>query len=258
MSLPTARVTELIRDVAERVVRPRWRSLGEAEVAEKAPGDLVTVADRESEELLTAALRREAPGVLVVGEEATAADPGLLDALQRADHAFVVDPIDGTKNFVQGSPDYAVMIGEVRSGVPVRGWIWQPEHDRMYVAERGGGLLCNGERVRRRAPDPATLRGATSHRRMLIDPLPAGVTIGWTFNSCGIDYPHLATGGTDFLVYNGTKPWDHVPGVLMVREVGGAGRRLEGEEYAADGRARGLLATGSLEVWDAARSVIAR
>ena len=66
-----------------------------------------------------------------------------------ADHAFTVDPVDGTKNFVKGSPDHAVMVAEVRGGESVRAWIWQPQHERAYVAERGAGAWRNGERLSR-------------------------------------------------------------------------------------------------------------
>lgn len=259
MSLPTDRVSELVRDVAERVVRPRWRSLAGSEIAEKAPGDLVTVADRESEELLTAALRREDPGVLVVGEEATAADPRLLSALAGADHAYVVDPVDGTRNFVHGSPDYAVMVGEVRDGVPVRGWIWQPEHDRLFVAERGAGAFCDGERVRREPPVVGQLRGATSNRRLRgTRPAGLGAPIGPTRFCCGMDYPDLATGAVDFLVYRAVKPWDHVPGSLLVTESGGVARRLDGADYRAGGVVDdpALLVAASGAAWDVARAGI--
>ena len=95
----------------------------------------------------------------MLGEEAHANDPTLLDRYNEAEHAFTVDPVDGTKNFVNGSPDHAVMIGEVRAGEVVRGWIWQPQHDAAYVAERGAGAFLNGAAPhhgrpgeRRRAP----------------------------------------------------------------------------------------------------------
>ncbi|GAB3702174.1 inositol monophosphatase family protein [Mariniluteicoccus flavus] len=258
MSVPTETITDLLWDVAERVVRPRWRSLADSEIAEKNPGDYVTVADRESEVELTAALGRLDPGVLVVGEEATAADPGLVDALTRVDRAYVVDPVDGTRNFVRGLADYALMVGEVRGGVPVRGWIIQPEHGRTFVAERGGGLTCNGERVSRPAPDLGALRGATSHRKLL-GPAPDGVVdpIAFTFWCCGVDYPHLATGGTDFLLYRNMKPWDHVPGTLMVQEVGGVARTLDGADYTTARPPVGpLLAAASAEAWDVARGAL--
>src|SRR5580765_1049160 len=133
---------------------------------EKTPGDLVTVADREAEGLITTALNAAYPSAVVLGDEAYAADPRLWDRYLAADHAFTVDPVDGTKNFVHGSRDHAMMIGEVKGGEAVRGWIWQPQHGKAYVAELGSGAWCNGERVVRPATPPRSeWRGVTSRRK---------------------------------------------------------------------------------------------
>src|SRR3978361_1305555 len=138
--LSTEAVLELMQSVAAEVITPRFRRLSDAQIDEKRPGDLVTVADREAEELLTRAILDAYPDAVVLGEEAFAEDPDLLPRFRAADHGFTVDPVDGTKNFVNGSPDHAVMIAEVVDGVTVRGWIWQPEHETAWVAEHGGGV----------------------------------------------------------------------------------------------------------------------
>src|SRR5690242_6570951 len=149
-----------MQDVAEQVINLRFRSLGEDQVSEKNPGDLVTVDDHEAEVLLTDALLAAYPDAVVLGEEAHAQDAALLDRYDAAEHAFTVDPVDGTKNFVHGSPDHAVMLGEVRSGQVVRGWIWQPQHGAAYVAERGAGAYLNGERLTMAAPGSSPYRTA--------------------------------------------------------------------------------------------------
>ncbi len=139
----------LLQEVADEVINPRFRTLDSDQIAEKNPGDLVTVADREAETLITAALRAAYPDALVLGEEAYAADDSLMDRFLAADHAFTVDPVDGTKNFVKGSKDHAVMASEVRGGEVVRGWIWQPQHQTAYVAELGAGAFRDGVRLTR-------------------------------------------------------------------------------------------------------------
>ncbi|MGB8380861.1 MAG: inositol monophosphatase family protein, partial [Dermatophilaceae bacterium] len=147
--MDTDEVLDLMKQAATAVIAPRFRSLAEGQVLEKKPGDFVTVADREAEVLITEGLLAAYPDALILGEEAHAADPGLLARFAEADHAFTVDPVDGTKNFVHGSPDYAVMVGEVRGGVAVRAWIWQPEHEVAWVAERTGGVWRDGVRMHR-------------------------------------------------------------------------------------------------------------
>ena len=262
--MDTQAVLDLMQAVAADVITPRFRALAAGEVMEKRPGDLVTVADREAEELLTAALLADDPGVLVVGEEAASADPALLDRLAEADRAFTVDPVDGTKNFVHGRPDYAVMVAELRDGHTVRAWIWQPELATAYVAVRGEGAFENGRRLGPawRGPadpaaiDPATLRVLTS--RPAQEGAHRGVTLGRTAWSCGIDYPWLATGRCDALLYANTLPWDHAPGSLFVAETGGVVRRADGSNLVpAVYRRSGLLAAASPAVADVVAPLVA-
>lgn len=201
-------VLTLLQDVAAEVVTPRFRALDPSEVASKRrPGDLVTVADREAEVLLTRALRAAHPGAVVVGEEAVSADPSLLRGWADAPLAFTVDPVDGTRHFVKGSPDHAVMVAEVRRGEVVRSWIWQPQHRTAYVAERGAGAWRDGVRLGRPTATPSRT---------------------WTGTCCGIDYPRLATGEARRAAWFKTKPWDHAPGSLLLTEAGGSVGSLVG------------------------------
>lgn len=246
MPMQTDEILELLRDVAERVINPRFRSLSDAQVDEKGPGDLVTVADREAEELITAALLAAYPDAVVLGEEAYADDHGLMDRFRAADHGFTVDPVDGTKNFVRGSPDHAVMVAEVVDGETVRGWIWQPAHQVAWVAERGAGVRRDGELLTR-APAGDQPIGATSmssRRGRVPDGLPP---LRDTWVCCGLDYPHLLAGDCDYLVYGHTNPWDHLPGVLMTTEAGGAAAHRDGTPYGARTTSAGLVVAADPE-----------
>lgn len=233
--METQAVLQLIESVAAELITPRFRSLADGEVSEKAPGDYVTVADAEAEVALTEALLAAHPGSVVVGEEAVAADGTVLDGLAEAEHAWVVDPVDGTGNFVRGSADHAVMVAELRRGETVRAWIHQPQHRSSWVAERGAGVWQDGHRLS--APvvpgDPADWRGAASrkHWREAVHPPLGPIGQGWW--CCGVDYPNLLAGTVDFLVHAPPKPWDHLPGTLMVRELGGEALLLSGERYGA-------------------------
>ena len=154
----TQEILQLLQDVAEEVINPRFRTLTDDQVAEKNPGDLVTVADHEAEVRITEALTSAYPGALVLGEEATAADDTLLDRFRDADHAFTVDPVDGTKNFVHGSRDHAVMAAELRDGeVPA-------QLDLAAAARHGVRRRARPRRLaQRRAAGPAS-RGRRAPR----------------------------------------------------------------------------------------------
>lgn len=232
--LSTDQVLEIIRHVADEVIRPRFRALATEEVFEKGPGDLVTVADRESEIRLTEILGHAYPHAVIIGEEATAANPALPEMLLGAAHGFTIDPVDGTKNFVNGKEDYAVMVGEVRDGRTVRAWIWQPEYGSAYVAERGAGVTHNGVQLRRRATSTDPTKWTGHSARTVVRQRPADAALGRITLSalcCGIDYPRMATGETDFLVYGRPRAWDHVPGILMVEELGGSALLTDGSPY---------------------------
>ncbi|WP_313565716.1 inositol monophosphatase family protein [Mobilicoccus sp.] len=245
----TDAVADLMREVADHVITPRFRSLDADQVMEKNPGDLVTVADQEAERLITAALLKDDPELLVVGEEATALDAGLPGRLPHAERAFTVDPVDGTKNFVHGSPDFAVMLSELHHGEVVRAWILHPAHEAFFIAERGAGVERDG-----RALPPTT----TPHHLTVVTSSPrlegthGSLDLGPTAWSCGIDYPWLLEGRVHGLLYTRGLPWDHCPGSLMVRELGGVVAHLDGTPYdvGADRGRIGLLAASSQEAWD--------
>jgi fructose-1,6-bisphosphatase/inositol monophosphatase family enzyme len=246
----------LLKDVADEVINPRFRALTSDEIHEKNPGDLVTVADREAELRITEVLSGAYPDALVLGEEATAADPGLLDRYRSAEHAFTVDPVDGTRNFVHGSRDHAVMVAELRGGDVVRSWIWQPQHERAYVAERGAGAWRDGERLTR-PPLGEQLRGVTSRRGWIGRALGTLRSLELTWVCCGVDYPKVVEGAADYALYRKAKPWDHAPGSLLLTESGGHVGTFDGSPYAPQGPApKGLISAGDREAYDAVQRLV--
>ena len=233
-------MTQLLVDVAGTEVRPRFGKLTMDEVAEKAPNDLVTVADRQAERLISDGLR-EILDVPVVGEEAVADDPGLLATLEAAEMCWVVDPIDGTANFVAGRAEYAVMAALVRAGEPIAGWIVVPEAGQAYVAEHGAGAFRDGIRIRRPslgAAAAAGLRGAAPTRRLdangrayLVKVAERFAELGPGARCAGVNYTRMVEGVLDFVLYQRSFPWDHAAGVVLLEEVGGISVRTDGAHY---------------------------
>lgn len=240
LPVQTDSALSLLVTVADALIVPRFRHLHEDQVDEKNPGDLVTVADTEAEEAITQALLEDDPDAVVVGEEAVSADPSLLKGLVHAPRAWVIDPVDGTKNFVNGSSDHAVMLAELRHGRPVRSWIWQPQYRRSFVAEAGAGVEVDGRPwTRPRAAAP--WQGATSNPTVLASEAPG---LGKSRLCCGVDYPMLLTGELDYLVYAHSHPWDHAPGALLVREAGGVSWGPNRKDYCPADPCRLIVAAG--------------
>jgi fructose-1,6-bisphosphatase/inositol monophosphatase family enzyme len=254
-----------IRDAAGTAVLPRFRALEDSAMSEKSPGDWVTDADHECEELLTTALRQIEPGVPVIGEEATASDPSLLKDAARHDRAWVLDPVDGTKSFIDGSPDFATMVALIEAGFTTAAWIWQPVHGRMFTAERAGGAMENGTPLLRPVdPVPrASWRGLLRTHTMPAatrDAADRGLREAGLHHTpiaaAGVAYPMAATGALDFALYWRTLPWDHAPGALLAQAAGLTVRRLDGTPYRPlDGRA-GLLTAATSHTWDVVRAAL--
>lgn len=248
--MDTDGILQVMKDTAEEIIAPRFRALAEGDVETKGgPTDLVTVADKEAEEVIGRILRAAFPDALVVGEESVYADPSLRDRLPNADHTFIIDPIDGTRNFVRGLDEHGVMIAETRGGVTTRGWIWQPRTGRAYVVERGAGVRMNGEPIVRDHTDRPPL-GASSKTKM------QGFTADGHLSpvvrsrfACCFDYPAVLHGDIDFIHYTNIHPWDHLAGSLMVTENGGVSRTMDGLAYNVLNRSRGLLVAGDVLVW---------
>jgi fructose-1,6-bisphosphatase/inositol monophosphatase family enzyme len=251
------RVADLIKEVSASVIETRFVALTEADVREKSPGELVTDADEEGERQLTVGLETLWPGVPVVGEESCAADPTLLDALGE-EWAWLVDPVDGTANFIAGSPEWAVMVALQYRSETVMSWIWQPVHRRMYVAERGSGATLNRASltIAPRTGDDGALRGAVLRRFLdaetlaRIDANAVGFAAVTTGRMCtGTEYPAIIEGHQDFALFWRTLPWDHAPPVLLLEEAGGTARRPDGSTYHPGDTRAGLLVAANDDVW---------
>ncbi len=259
-------VTAILEQAAAEEILPRFRRLREHEVRAKKGGELVTVADEAAEKVIARRLRELLPGSQVVGEEAAAEDPRLLDAFARVDDwIWVIDPVDGTSNFIRGTPIFAVMVALVRKGEAVGAWIHDPIEERTATAEHGAGAWLNGSRLRLAAPPSfENLRG-TLHASTFAPPeivrrvqaRRAQVGAVKSLRCAGQEYLRLALGETHYSLFTKLMPWDHVPGTLIYREAGGLARTLDGAPYGARSyRAPGLLLAPDDATWQRLHDVL--
>jgi fructose-1,6-bisphosphatase/inositol monophosphatase family enzyme len=247
----TAPVAELLRAAADEVVLPRWRALRPDQVAAKSrPDDLVTVADTEAESIITAGLLALRPGTPVIGEEAVAADPSLLDGLATLPAYWLVDPVDGTGNFVDGSPDFGVMVALVEDAEVTAAWIWLPVHENLATAVRGQGTVLDGAPVGLPDGPPrafADLRGWYSDRFIPPDVLARADAAALAAldqrppMSAAVAYVRLLQGASDAALLWRSYAWDHAPGSLLLAEAGGSARHLDGAAYRPGVAGRGLV-----------------
>ncbi|MFJ9339880.1 inositol monophosphatase family protein [Streptomyces sp. NPDC101733] len=236
-------VEEAVRKAAAVEIMPRFRQLAAHEVDQKSgPHDLVTVADRLAEEHLTASLTRILPGSAVVGEEAVHADPNVYGALRADAPVWIVDPVDGTRQFVNGEPGFCTLVALALRGEILASWTFAPVLEEMATAVRGQGAYVNGERILAGAPRPGDdLRVATAHpfytseddKRALARLDVPGIAAR-PCGSAGLEYLKVARGEMDGLAFTWPSAWDHAAGLLLVAEAGGAQSTVDGVPFRVD------------------------
>jgi fructose-1,6-bisphosphatase/inositol monophosphatase family enzyme len=255
---------QVLREVAEREIAPRFQQLAPSDVIGKPsaddPNDLVTAADRAAEAELTLRLPELVPGSSVVGEEAVAADARVLERLRGSSPVWVVDPLDGTRNFAAGHGPFGTMVALVERGTLLASGIYFTEGQRLFLAERGLGAFCDGQRILPRARAGGVLTG-TAYSRYMPEPLAAELErrsaphVQVPSVICAAhEYTQVALGSKDYVVYYRLLPWDHAPGALIVREAGGVVRHPDGRDYDLFDQREPTLLSADASTWERARA----
>lgn len=227
--MPRSAIINVMVQAATKAGRSLSRDFGEVQnlqVSMKGPGDFVSQADKRAEEIIHTELSRSRPDYSFLMEESGEV------VGSDSQHRFIVDPLDGTTNFLHGIPIFAVSIGLERQGQIVAGVIYNPAMDELYTAERGGGAFLNDRRLRvgarRKLADcvigtgiPHLGRG--HHGNFLIEMRHvmgevAGVR---RMGAAALDLAYVAAGRLDGFWETGLQPWDIAAGILMIREAGG-------------------------------------
>lgn len=255
-------VLDLMRTVARDIMMPRFRTLAAHEFSEKTPGDFVTIVDQESEAFLSERLGGLLPGARIIGEEAAAADPSVVDRV--GDGAvWIIDPLDGTNNFTEGKSPFAIMIGLSIDGTREAGWILDPVTGRICHAARGGGCFIDGAPVRASRSGGALPKAAIATyfmpggRQAEVRRRAAGRLEIVDIPRCaGEQYPRLILGINDIALFERTHVWDHAAGALMLEEAGGKIARNDGAPYRLEVPGKGAIAANSPAMWDLAHEVL--
>jgi myo-inositol-1(or 4)-monophosphatase len=223
---------------ARKAGRALKRDFGEVEhlqVSLKGPANFVTAADRRAEETLREELLRARPGYSFLGEEG-----GRREGTDQT-HTWIVDPLDGTSNFLHGIPHFAISVALEREGTIVAGVLYNPVNDDLFTAERGKGAFLNDQRLRvatrRRLADAVVVCGLPHHGRgdlaMALKELAAvqdKVAGLRRFGAASLDLAWVAAGRFDGYWERNLGPWDIAAGLIVVREAGGYATDFAGGE----------------------------
>ena len=214
---------------AQKAGRTLKRDFGEVEhlqVSLKGPADYVSAADRRAEEILCTELSAARPGYGFVGEEG-GRRPGTDET-----HTWIVDPLDGTSNFLHGIPHFAISIGLEREGMIVAGLVYNPISEELFTAERGKGAFLNNQRLRVAARKqlgdavvacglPHLGRGDLELASRELAAVQAKVAGLRQFGAAALDLAWVAAGRFDGFWERDLSPWDIAAGLILVREAGG-------------------------------------
>ncbi|PBC05977.1 inositol monophosphatase family protein [Mesorhizobium sp. WSM3860] len=221
---------------AMKAGRSLSRDFGEVQnlqVSMKGPGDYVSQADRKAEEIVFAELSKARPGYAFLMEERGAVEG------EDGQHRWIVDPLDGTTNFLHGIPLFGVSIALERQGQIVAGVVYNPAMDELYTAERGGGAFMNDRRLRvagRAKLTDAVIGcgvphlGRGQHGNFLIElrNVMAEVSGVRRLGSASLDLAYVAAGRMDGFWETGLSAWDIAAGALLIREAGGFVSDMDG------------------------------
>ncbi|MBY9073587.1 inositol monophosphatase [Nocardioides sp. WL0053] len=212
---------------AAELVRDRRRQGVEVEQTKSSPTDIVTAVDRAAEELIHERLVAARPDDGFLGEEGAARESA-------SGVTWVVDPIDGTVNFLYGLPQYAISIAATVDGETVAGVVLNVVSGECFTATRGGGAWCDGERLAVRAHAPVSERlvftgfsyerDVRARQAQAVAAMLGRVRDVRRLGSAALDLCFLGAGRTDAYVEEGLNPWDVAAGGLVATE---AGARLE-------------------------------
>ncbi|MDE2601595.1 MAG: inositol monophosphatase [Bradyrhizobium sp.] len=227
---------------ARRAGRSLKRDLGEIEnlqVSLKGPANFVSLADKRAEQMLYEDLSKARPGYGFIGEEG-----GTREGSDKS-HTWIVDPLDGTTNFLHGIPQFAISIGLRREDTMIAGLVYNPANDELYIAERGKGAFLNDQRLRvagRRTLDDCVVACGLPHigrgdhdlfRRELTEMQKrlAGLR---RFGAASLDLAFVAAGRLDGYWERNLSSWDIAAGAIIVREAGGIVSCVDGKSDPLD------------------------
>jgi myo-inositol-1(or 4)-monophosphatase len=239
----TSPLLTVMINAARKAGRGLARDFGEVEnlqVSKKGPSDFVTAADLKAEKVLFEELSKSRPGYGFLMEER-----GVVEGTDKT-HRFIVDPLDGTTNFMHGLPHFAISIALEREGELVAGVVYDVAKDELFHAERGSGAYLKDRRLRVAARTElgaaiaATgmpFRGKPGHKKFLgelerVMDATAGVR---RYGSAALDLAYVAAGRFDAFWERDLAPWDIAAGAVIVREAGGFAKEVDGGDFMKTG-----------------------
>jgi len=261
--MPASALMNVMVSAARKAGRSLVRDFGEVEnlqVSIKGPANFVSAADHKAEDIIFKELAKARPGYGFLMEER-----GEVEGVDKT-HRWIVDPLDGTTNFLHGIPHFAISIGLEREGILVAGVIYNPATDELFTAEKGKGAFLNDKRrlrvaARKTLADAVVVtgiphRGRPGHPGFLTEMKTVMMEVAGIrrSGSAALDLAYIAAGRYDGYWERKLQPWDLAAGIVLVREAGGIATDVEGGDAVF---ARGDILAGNSSITKALLPLLA-
>ena len=260
-------INDICFNISKNIILPKFNNLKENDIKFKNGNDIVTTADLDAEKQLKKNLLKIIPGSVFVGEEEYSKNKNILNLYKEGKYCWTVDPIDGTKNFVKGSEKFAIMIALTYKNKILYSWIYKPLKEEMCLSIYKGGAFINDKKI------------STKNISQLNDAIGSISTKYWqedtlnklklfrnnfakvnSYGCIGFEYVDIAIGKRNFAILSKLSPWDHIPGILFVRESGGSDLSFNGKKYDFISQDKGLIIGNSfdftLKILNKLRSIV--
>ena len=246
------KIYDLFYEVSKKFIIPNFKNLKSNQINYKNNTEIVTLIDIEVETYLQKKLINFINNSYFVGEEIYTNNKNIIDFYKQKQYCWTVDPIDGTSNYVKGKENFAIMIALTYSSTIIQSWIYKPITEQFFYSKLDEGAYLNSKKIKIKKSNSMTEAiGSISTKYWDIN-LDNKIKILKNnfkqidhYGSIGCEYIDIVLGKRDFTILSKLSPWDHLPGVLMVREAGGYDSHFDGYRYLFNQISKNLIVSSS-------------
>ena len=248
-------IKNILFQISKEIILPKYQKLNLEDIKSKNNGDLVTSVDIDVEDRLKNELLKLLPDSLFVGEETFFHNPKIIENYHKKNFCWTVDPIDGTTNFVKGKEKFAIMIALTFKEKIIQSWIYKPLTEEFSYAKLGEGAFIDGLKVINiKEFNVSNSIGSISskywdetYRKKIMD-IKKSFNNTNSYRCIGFEYVDIAKGIRNFTIMSKLSPWDHLPGILLVKESAGFVKHFDESSYNFTIESKNLVVTNSINL----------
>ena len=247
-------IEDICFNVSQNIILPKFKNLSEDEINYKNGSDLVTAADIEAEKELKKKLLKILPNSNFIGEEEYSRNENILNFYNEDAYCWTVDPIDGTTNFANGRDKFAIMIALTFKEKILRSWIYKPLDKIMCSAIVNDGAYINNNKIITKSKNiieetigSISTKYWENHEWEKLKLIKNNFAEVSSYKCIGYEYVDISIGKRNFAILSKLSPWDHIPGILFVRESGGSDIDFNNQKYDFTSKNKNLIVGNSKE-----------